>query len=79
VNAMERWRLVLGEAGQACLGGGTLGREARARDAALDWLYGRDEDLARRGVRRGGTRYGGEGPSTLTTVDWLDQIFRLFP
>jgi Mg-chelatase subunit ChlD len=65
--------------------------EAAGRDAALDWLYGRDEDLARRGIRRGGSRggsgdsgtnggrEGGSGPSMLTTVDWLDQIFKLFP
>ncbi|MFG3698192.1 VWA domain-containing protein [Micromonospora sp. NPDC047620] len=71
---LERWRLVLGEAAHDGLGGPALSAEAQARDAALDWLYGRDEELARRGVRRGGT-----GPSVLTTVDWLDGITRLFP
>ncbi|RZU76656.1 VWA domain containing CoxE-like protein [Micromonospora kangleipakensis] len=77
---LERWRLVLGEAGNACLGGQALSAEAGARDAALDWLYGRDEDLDRRGVRRGGSsRHGGDGASTLTTVTWLDDITRLFP
>ncbi len=87
---LERWRLVLGEAGDSCLGGASLGAEAAGRDAALDWLYGRDEDLERRGVRRAGSRrgsgrsdgadrQGGDGPSVLTTVDWLDDISRLFP
>jgi Mg-chelatase subunit ChlD len=87
---LERWRLILGEPGGACLGGQGLSEANAARDAALDWLYGRDEELARRGVRRGGARaagaggdpggrQGGTGPSTLTTVDWLDEIFRLFP
>lgn len=76
---LERWRLVLGAAGGACLGGRPLGAEAAARDAALDWLYGRDEDLDRRDVRRAGGRHGGDGASTLTTVDWLDDITRLFP
>ncbi|NUW42551.1 VWA domain-containing protein [Nonomuraea rhodomycinica] len=71
---LERWRLLLGEPGGACLGGQRLDAEAAARDAAMDWLYGRDDDLRRRGVRRGGT-----GPSALTTVDWLDDITRLFP
>jgi Mg-chelatase subunit ChlD len=52
---------------------------ALARDAALDWLYGRDEDLAQRGIRRGGARHAGSGPSQLTTVDWLDDVHRLFP
>ncbi|MGV9805751.1 VWA domain-containing protein [Micromonospora chersina] len=69
---LERWRLVLGDAAQDCLGG--LSGDAAGRDAALDWLYGRDEDLDRRDVRRGGS-----GPSVLTTVDWLDGITRLFP
>lgn len=72
--SLERWRLVLGEAGSACTGGGALSAEAAARDAALEWLYGRDRDLDRRGIRSGGT-----GPSMLTTVDWLDDIHRLFP
>ncbi|WP_062433942.1 VWA domain-containing protein [Herbidospora daliensis] len=72
---LERWRLLLGEPGGACLGGQPLGEQAAARDAAMDWLYGRDDDLRRRGVRRD----GGSGASTLTTVDWLDDITRLFP
>jgi Mg-chelatase subunit ChlD len=72
---LERWRLVLGEAAQACVGAPGLGPEAAARDAALDWLYQREDDLDRRGVRRS----GGREPSQLTCVDWLDDIHRLFP
>ena len=74
---LERWRLVLGAAAEQCTGG--LSAEAAACDAALDWLYGRDPDLGRRGVRRGGARGAGTEPSALTTVDWLDEIHRLFP
>lgn len=80
---LERWRLVLGAPAQSCLG--SPSGEGAERDAALDWLYGRDPDLGRRGVRRGGTaepaddRTGGDGPSQLTTVDWLDAVHRLFP
>lgn len=87
---LERWRLILGApAGGAT---GALGADAAARDRALDWLYGRDPELARRGVRRGGSgsrsapgdgrsgdRTGGDGESALTTVDWLDDVHRLFP
>jgi Mg-chelatase subunit ChlD len=73
--ALERWRLVLGEAGGAVTAGAVLGPEALARDAALDWLYQRDRDLDQRDVRR----TAGHGPSTLSTVDWLDDIHRLFP
>ena len=73
--SLERWRLVLGEAGNACMGGAGLSAEAAARDAALDWLYQRDGDLDRRDVRRS----AGHGESTLSTVDWLDDVHRLFP
>jgi Mg-chelatase subunit ChlD len=72
---LERWRLVLGEAGDAITGGAGLDGEAMARDAALDWLYQRDRDLDRRDIRRA----AGTGPSVLTTLDWLDDIHRLFP
>ena len=72
---VERWRLVLGQAGDSLLGGAGLSAEAAARDAALDWLYQRDGDLDRRDVRR----TAGLGPSALSTVDWLDDIHRLFP
>ena len=74
---LERWRLVLGEPAAAL---GELGPDAARRDAALDWLYGRDGDLDERDVRRGGpSRAGGDGPSALTTVDWLNDINQLFP
>ncbi len=89
--ALERWRLILGAPAERCTG--PLHGPAAARDAALDWLYGRDDDLRRRGVRRGsagsgsgsgpgaesGSREGGSGDSRLTAVDWLDDIHRLFP
>jgi Mg-chelatase subunit ChlD len=73
---LERWRLVLGEpAAGAC---GPLGERAAARDAALDWLYGRDADREKRDVRRSG-KTGGDRSSALTTVDWLTEIAELFP
>jgi Mg-chelatase subunit ChlD len=71
---LERWRLILGRPATQCRGHGD-----GARDAALDWLYGRDEDLRNRGIRRGGARRGGDEDSALTTVDWLDDVHRLFP
>jgi Mg-chelatase subunit ChlD len=76
--ALERWRLVLGRPADEQMGGG-LSAHAAACDAALDWLYGRDDELGRRDIRRGGPRTGGLGGSALTTVDWLDDIHRLFP
>ncbi|GAA1551578.1 VWA domain-containing protein [Actinomadura kijaniata] len=77
---LERWRLILGAPADACSGG--LSGDAAARDAALDWLYGRDPDLERRGVRRGGAlggKEGGSGHSIVAAVDWLDDVHRLFP
>ena len=68
---LERWRLILGEPAGAMA---ALGPEAAARDAALSWLYGRDPGLAKRGVRG-----AGGGASQVTTVDWLDDVHRLFP
>ncbi|MEV0132688.1 VWA domain-containing protein [Dactylosporangium sp. NPDC050688] len=75
--ALERWRLVLGEPGRSVMDGGQLSAAGAGRDAALDWLYGRDEDLERRGIRQ--PRHGSDGPSLVTTVDWLDGITTLFP
>lgn len=82
--ALERWRLILGAAAEESipLDGSACSRQ----DSALAWLYGRDEELRRRGVRRGETRRGanggvngGDGPSVLSAVDWLDEIYELFP
>ncbi len=69
-----RWRLVLGAAAEAGLGG-LAGAEAEM-DAALDWLYGRPEpEQDERGVRGTG---GGEG-HPLTAPRWLEKIHELFP
>ncbi len=70
---LQRWRLVLGESANDALG--TPSGDLQGMDAALEWLYGRDQELSERGIRR----QGGSGPSSLTTPDWLDQIHRLFP
>lgn len=69
---LERWRLILGQPAQRHCG--DLSETGARRDAALDWLYGRDDDLAEREVRRGGNE-----DSTLTTVNWLDDVHQLFP
>ncbi|APU16006.1 VWA domain-containing protein [Actinoalloteichus fjordicus] len=77
---LQRWRLILGAPAEKHTGP-PVG-DGAGRDEALNWLYGRDPELARRGVRRGGSpgsREGGDGPSVLTTVDWLDAVHRLFP
>jgi Mg-chelatase subunit ChlD len=74
---LERWRLILGPAAEQHCGG--LSGEGRGRDAALEWLYSRDDDLDKRGIRRGGARGAGSEDSVLNTVDWLDAIHRLFP
>ncbi|GLR53479.1 VWA domain-containing protein [Shinella yambaruensis] len=77
LDALTRWRLVLGEAADgACRSAGcSLSGEAIAMDAALDWLYGREEEDGTRNI----ARQGGRGPSALTTPQWINDIHRLFP
>jgi Mg-chelatase subunit ChlD len=75
--SLERWRLILGDPASNHTGG--LSADGAARAAALDWLYDRDSDRDKRGVRRGGGRQGGSEAPTMSTVDWLDDIHRLFP
>ena len=77
LDALTRWRLVLGEAADgACRSaGGVLAGETLAMDAALDWLYGREEEDGTRNI----ARQGGRGGSALTTPQWINDIHRLFP
>lgn len=77
LDEVARWRLVLGEAADgACRSAGvSLSADAMAMDAALDWLYGRDDEDGGRNI----SRQGGRGGSTLTTPQWINDIHRLFP
>ena len=79
---LTRWRLVLGEAAHESLG--PLDGESARMDAALEWLYGRDPDGARRDVRgRPGAeedrRTPGWAPTTLTVPEWISEVQTLFP
>lgn len=78
----ERWRLLLGEASIPIFGQ-TQGGLTDDMDTALSWLYNRktdananqpsdfdDEDF---------DRQGGQGASTLSTPEWINQIQTLFP
>ncbi|MFJ5881618.1 DUF5682 family protein [Kitasatospora cineracea] len=82
-EGLERWRLILGTPAERCTG--SLEGRAAAQDAALEWLYGRDPEAGRRGVRRSGgrgragSRHGGDEASVVTPVDWLEEVHRLFP
>jgi len=73
---LQRWRLLLGEAAENAFGGhgACLSEDAAAADAALEWLYGRDPDRAKRNERGGGSE-----ESRLTTPDWINDIHVLFP
>ncbi|MEQ1820510.1 MAG: VWA domain-containing protein [Terricaulis sp.] len=77
LSHVNRWRLVLGEAADgACRSAGdALSANASAMDAAMQWLYGRDPDLADRGVKG----RGGNEASQLTSPEWINEIHRLFP
>lgn len=72
-----RWRLILGDEAEGVCGG--LGAEDADRDAALEYLYGR-EGQGRN--RRGGVAAGGKGsldPSQLTVPEWINAVHTLFP
>ena len=77
LDDLTRWRLILGEAADgACRSAGcTLTGEGLAMDAAMDWLYGRDDEDGARNI----SRQGGRGGSMLTTPQWINDIHRLFP
>jgi Mg-chelatase subunit ChlD len=78
LGPIERWRLVLGSAADGAFGAaGGLRADALAMDAALEWLYGRDGDLASRDIAA--DRKGDDSPSQLTVPDWIDEVHRLFP
>jgi uncharacterized protein with von Willebrand factor type A (vWA) domain len=76
-EALVRWRLMLGEAAHAGLGGPGLTADEVAADAAMAWLYDREGDLQERDVR---TRQGGtSGSGAMTVPDWINDVHRLFP
>jgi len=73
---LQRWRLLLGEAAHnAC---GALDASAQAADAALEWLYGRD-DGSGEGRSQRGERSAGAGATQLTVPDWINTVHQLFP
>lgn len=75
-----RWRLILGdEADEVC--GGLDGEDAD-RDAALEYLYGREGQGRNRRTSRSGKGGGNKGsldPSQLTVPDWINAVHTLFP
>lgn len=74
----ERWRLLLGEASQPILTPQASHDDTVIEmDTALSWLYGRDK--ADDDAQHRFDRMGGDGGSTLSTPDWINQIQTLFP
>ncbi|MFE3224604.1 VWA domain-containing protein [Nocardia sp. NPDC059228] len=69
----RRWRLVLGSAGEAGLGGGLGNADDQAMDRALGALYDSG------GQGRSGRRSGGLGGSAPQVSRWLGDIRRYFP
>jgi VWA domain containing CoxE-like protein len=72
-----RWRLMLGQTTQDLLGG--VGDEWQDREAAIGFLYDREQQG--RNVRgdRDKNRQGSLDPSNLTVPDWINAIHELFP
>jgi Mg-chelatase subunit ChlD len=79
LSALERWRLLLGEASQENLGGcGAQGSQVFALDRSLAWLYGR-RDSAQDDAADTLDRHGGDQDSVLSVPEWINQIHELFP
>jgi Mg-chelatase subunit ChlD len=74
-----RWRLILGNEAEGVCGG--LGGEDADRDAALEYLYGREgAGRNRRTAGRGqGSHKGSLDPSQLTVPQWINAVHALFP
>lgn len=74
-----RWRLVLGSESEGSCGG--LGREDADRDAALEYLYGREGGGRNRRSGKGTSAdsAGSLDPSRLTVPDWINAVHTLFP
>ena len=71
----RRWRLVLGRPAEPLCG---LGAGDRRRDAALDYLYGRESEGGGRGSS-GGRDGSPEGSGLMTPTDWINEVHDLFP
>jgi Mg-chelatase subunit ChlD len=76
LNALARWRLILGRFADDALPGALGGTDARM-DAALDFLYGRE--YRGRGARDEPERTGGLGGSAPHLPDWIREVRDLFP
>lgn len=76
-DARQRWRLILGRYAERSLNC-ALSREDAARDAALEYLYGRE--YSARGLRpENQPRCASLDASQITALNWLAQVERLFP
>jgi hypothetical protein len=77
LSAVERWRLLLGEAAAPSLQGGIGQSQACLQmDRTLAWLYGRDDAAGKSDTL---DRHGGDSASQLTVPEWINDIHELFP
>jgi hypothetical protein len=72
-----RWRLMLGQTTQDLLGG--VGDEWQDREAAIGFLYDREQQGRNVRGERDQNRHGSLDPSNLTVPDWINAIHELFP
>ncbi|MBS0659093.1 MAG: VWA domain-containing protein [Verrucomicrobia bacterium] len=73
-----RWRLILGSEAEGACGG--VGGADQRRDAALEYLYGREgAGRNRRSTSSSGGKPGSLDPSQLTVPDWINAVHELFP
>lgn len=77
---LTRWRLLLGRSAEEALDGRAgLSADDLAADAAMAWLYDRDDPDGEGGQRDIRERGAGLGGSALTVPAWIGEVHRLFP
>ncbi len=72
-----RWRLMLGQTTQDLLG--DVGEEWQDREAAIGFLYDREQQGRNVRSDRQSDRHGSLDPANLTVPDWINAIHELFP
>ena len=77
VEALRRWRLMLGHYAARPLSQGTFSAGDWKLDQALDYLYGREYEG--RGLARTSGGAGSLDPTQLRAIDWLARTRKLFP
>ncbi len=74
-----RWRMILGSDMQDCINSSALTKEMLERDAALEFLYGREYGSERNMRNSQKDKSGSLDDSILAVPEWINKVHELFP